>query len=194
MPSFTTTPPPDARGNPLELKRTPAKGTLKAIVTSSDLIGCHTHFFHGRTMPCDVDDCKACQSGMPFRWHAWLSAFTSRVNQHILFEMTAQAAEHFVQYRKVHGTLRGCLFEALRPSGRPNGRVMIHTRPADLSGINLPKEPNLISALSIIWNIALVDVDVAGILKDIPRMHVNDRESQLFTPTNSNGNGKPREA
>lgn len=190
MPSFSTTPPKDPRGVALPLLRTPPVATLRAMATSSDLIGCHTHFYHGRTMPCDVDNCKACKDGMPFRWHAWLSAKMANTHQHFLFEFTAQAAETFVQYREAHGTLRGCIFEAWRPSRRPNGRVHIRTKPGDLSEVTLPDEPNLISCLSIIWNIALVDVDVAGVLKDAPHVHVNDRLAHLYDPADGNGNGK----
>lgn len=187
MPTFSTSPPPEPHGNALQLVRTPPIGSLRAIVTSSDMIGCHTHFWHGRTMPCEVENCKPCQEGMPFRWHAWLSALTAKVKQHVLFEVTAQAAEHFVQYREANGTLRGCLFEASRPSRRPNGRVHISTRPACLSDIRIPDEPNLISALSIIWNIAMVDVDVAGVLKNMPRLHVDDRASEFLKPESGNG-------
>lgn len=194
MPSFSTQPPTDPRGNALDLERTPPRGTFKAIVTSADLIGTATHFWHGRTVPHEEEDCKPCIDLLPWRWHAWVSCYTERTKHHILFEMTAQASKAFVHYREANGSLRGAHFNAWRPSGKPNGRVSIVIRPQDLDGITLPPEPDLVKALAIIWNIALVDVDVAGLLRHMPRVKVNDRNHEVFNPSQvdrrSNGHAK----
>lgn len=193
MPSFSNVPPADARGVGLPIVRTPHMRNLRAIVTSSDLIGCFTHFWKGRTMPCEGQDCPAHQAGMPFRWHAWLGALLNRDGHHALFEMTAQAAEPFVQYREAHGTLRGCEFDAHRLNNAPNGRVHIVCRLRDCSTIKLPKEPNLIRCLSIIWNIAMPEIDVAGCLKGVPHVHIEDRRDLFTEPIDGNGR-KPHNA
>ncbi|MCK4306579.1 MAG: hypothetical protein KAY24_20215, partial [Candidatus Eisenbacteria sp.] len=65
-----------------------------------------------------------------------------------------------IAYRAQHGTLRGCLFEARRLHARPNARVILRCKPADLQQTNLPKPPNLEHALSIIWNLPAPNIDL----------------------------------
>jgi len=78
-------------------------------------------------------------------------------HEHFIFELTAQATDQFARYREKHGTLRGCFFEASRANRRPNGRVTIRCRPADLAVLDLPPAPNLKAALCKIWNIPYED-------------------------------------
>ena len=158
MPQFSREVPKDPRGSAFPIVRTPANGHLQAIVTSPDLIGCYTHYFKGRTAPCEGKRCEACQAGMPYRWHAYQSALTTKDHLHCLFECTAQAAENFTEYREAHGSLRGCLFQARRLHSRPNGRIIIITKPADLKEIVLPAPPDLISCLSILWGFSTDDI------------------------------------
>ncbi len=184
MATFSNAPPSDPRGIALPLTRTPSTGNLRALITSDDLIGCYTHFWKGRTLPCDVDDCAACAGGMPYRWHAWVSALTSQKRQHILFEMTAQVAEVFAEYKTANGTLRGALFDANRPSRRPNGRVCVQIKSQDLTGITLPTAPDLIKCLSIIWNIATPSFNVADLLKGVNRISVKDESQPIIHQAN----------
>ncbi len=135
------------------MHRTPARRPLVGIVTSTDLLGTMTHYFKGRTMPCDRPECEACAKGQPYRWHAYMSALDVNTALHFLFEVTAQAAENFVQYREAHLTLRGCKFKATRWRANPNGRVLIQCKPADLHEISIPPSPDLLAVLSILWNL-----------------------------------------
>lgn len=151
MPTFTRDVPVDPRGPAFPIIRTPASKPLLAIVTSFDLVGCYTHYYKGRTVPCDGADCEACHAGIPYRWHAYMSAIKREDQLHCLFECTAQAAEHFTTYRNANTSLRGCEFEARRMNSRTNGRIIIRTRTADLSRIVLPKPPDLIKCLGILW-------------------------------------------
>lgn len=155
MPAWTNSPPKDAAGPSLPLLRTPASKPLVAVVTSDDLIGTYTHFWHGHTIPCNRPDCEACRDSIPYRWHAYLSAYRPFDGLHFLFEMTAQASENFVTYRMAHGTLRGCLFEMRRHHSKPNGRLLVRCRPADLANMVLPKQPDLLVVLAVLWNLPL---------------------------------------
>ena len=128
------------------------------IITSPDLVGCFTHFHKGRTIPCEQEACEACKAGIPFRWHAYQSAFVKETALHCLFECTAQAAEHFTDYRAAHGQIRGCQFEARRYNSKPNGRILIRCRPADLTGLYLPDPPDLVKCLGILWGFPADDV------------------------------------
>lgn len=158
MPTFSNHVPPDPRGPSFPIVRTPAFKPLVAIVTCEDLVGTFTHFHHGRTTPCEGDSCEACHDGLPYRWHAYVSAYNPDSGLHFLFESTAQAAQHFVEYRDAVGNLRGCKFEAKRLGGKPNGRVLMRTRTADMSGLRLPLPPDLTKVLAILWNLPSPDV------------------------------------
>lgn len=158
MPIFSDTPPQDPRGPSFQIVRTPTGKPLTGIVTSENLVGCYTHFWKRRTMPCERDDCEACRHGIPFRWHAYLSAYLSGTLLHCIFECTAQAAERFVEYREAQGTIRGCQFTASRMNYARNARIIITTRPADLTRIQLPKPPNIEKVLAILWNLPIPEV------------------------------------
>ncbi len=193
MPSFSSNPPKDTRGNSLQLVRTPTKGKLIGLITSTDLIGTATHFWHGRTVPHEEDDCRACQDNMPWRWHAWIACKLKSTRQHVLFEMTAQAAKTFVQYRDQHAGLRGAEFTAWRPSGKQNGRVSITIKPYDHTDVVLPLEPSLVEALSIIWNIATVDTKPGRPKQGLTQLVVNDRVSKLDFAAATPPTGNSRE-
>lgn len=163
MPQWTREPPAEPRGPALPIRRTPAYKPMIAIVTSEDLIGCYTHFYKGHTVPCERGartpnngdqnpECDACHDGIPYRWHAYLSAVDQADAVHIIFECTAQASEAFTTYRTAFGTLRGCIFEARRLNQRPNGRVIIRTKPADLAARRIPTAPDICKCMAIIWS------------------------------------------
>lgn len=153
MPRWSQTIPEKPKGPALPILRTPAFKPLTAIITSNDLVGTFTHYFHGRTCPCEAPDCEACREGIPYRWHAYLSAIDCDNGLHFLFEVTAAGAEPFISYRDAHTTLRGCLFQARRWNSRPNGRILIQTKPADLTKRSLPPGPDLIKCLAILWDL-----------------------------------------
>lgn len=154
MPNYTRNIPDAPSGPSLPIRRTPAYSPLVAIITTDDLIGTYTHYYKGRTVPCESPDCEPCQNGMPYRWHAYVAAWETKTGLHFIFEVTAAGAEPFIDYRDHHGTLRGCLFSARRLKQQPNGRVLIQTKPADLREIRLPKSPDMSKCLSILWSLS----------------------------------------
>lgn len=154
---FTSAPPDDPRGNGLPLMRTHRTRPTIAVVTCQNVLGCNTHFWGGRTVPCDATDCEACSNGAPWRWHGYVSAFDHRTRLHFLFETTARAAEPFKEWFEKYGTLRGAKFEAVRHQQRANGRVNIRLKSVDAIEFPIPAEPNILAALAIIWNIPLPD-------------------------------------
>lgn len=196
---FSTTPPPDPRGNSLPLMRCAASKSIHGIITTDQLFGCRTHYFHGRTLPCDDASCPACDDGMPWRWHGYVGLYGLTTRRHVIFESTAKAIEPLTKYFNAYGTLRGCELNAQRVNLVPNGRVVIHTKPADLENVNLPDPPNLLEALSIIWNIELPAIVVDGESKGNPALAVNedrDLKSDRFRrgyapPLPERPNGEP---
>jgi len=166
MPNYSHRPPEQPNGPALPIRRTPAYKPLVAIVTSDDLVGCYTHFHKGHTVPCEAPDCEACNDGLPYRWHAYLSAVDRDTGLHFIFECTAQAAENFVTYRDAHGTLRGCCFQAQRLNQRPNGRVIIQTKPYDVAQHRIPNPPEITKCLAILWSLPTPDVYADGMNPD----------------------------
>ena len=197
MPQFSTDPPQDPRGHGLPLKRCPTYSAITAIVTSTNLVGCPTHFYGGRTVPCEEKECEPCLNGVPWRWHAYCSAWSPTNKIHFLFESTRRACDPFIQYRDAHGLLRGCLFKAQRMNGRPNARVYIETKPADLEKVTLPTAPDLELVLSIIWNIPLPSLTTGDSQRKMPQVRVDQTTPSKQTLRHQlnvikhNANGEP---
>lgn len=185
MPTWTHSPPDDPRGQGLPLLRTPAARNLEAVVTSEKLIGTDTHFWGGHTIPCERPECEACNHGVAYRWHGYLSAYHPQEQLHFIFEMTAQAAQTFTEYLKEHGTLRCCRFIAYRWQRRRNGRVIIKCEHSAFATHSLPNAPDLAKVMAIIWRIPIGNVQDAGLRSGRLNLHVD-----------SDGNGQssdPRE-
>jgi len=106
MPTFSNRPPPEGHRPGIALVRTPANRPLVAIVTSDDLVGTPTHYHRNRTTPCEGDGCPVCAEGYSWKWHGYLSCIDQATQEHVMFEMTAQAADPFRAYHKQYNTLR----------------------------------------------------------------------------------------
>ena len=155
MPTWTNELPTDRKHMGFDLHRTPPDKPLSAVVTAENLLVTNTHFWGGRTVPCEQPNCPPCNAAIPFRTHVYLSAVNVKDHSHFLFECTPHAAKPFDEYRKANGTLRGCYFTAHRPKGTKNGKVVITCRPADLTRSSIPEAPNVILALSVIWRLPM---------------------------------------
>jgi len=166
MPDWSNEVPNEAGGTALPIRRTPPHSAMIAVVTSTDLTGTMTHYWKSRTMPHEKMDCEPCRNGIPKRWHSYLSAWEAKSQMHFLFELTAQAAQHFVTYRKAHGTLRGCLFRATRWRNIPNGRVLIECKPTDIVTHPIPEAPDLVAVLSVLWNLPKSQVESTAPIDD----------------------------
>lgn len=166
MPNYRNQLPTEKTNMGFRILRTPQTTALTGIVTSPGLLVCDTHFWHGRTSPCErivgpdgatLDDsvCSACQNKQAYRDHVYVSAFDPKTPSHFLFECTCHAAKPFAEHIEAHGTLRGCCFHATRPKQTPNGRVVILTTTATLTKTVLPAAPNVELALAVIWRLPL---------------------------------------
>jgi hypothetical protein len=169
MPKWSRTPPAaELRGN-MDLVRTPTDGSIVAIVTSEDLIGTNTHFWGGRTVPCEPPSCPACDAGCPTRWHAYTAIFNPSSGTQQILELTAQASVAFCRYLDAHGSLRGCHFKAYRTGRARNSKIEVVTKPADLTKLVLPDPPDVMRVLATIWRI-----DPSAWTEDGARDHVSE--------------------
>lgn len=191
MPLWTPEPPPQHSGYTLRIARTPAKGTLRAIITATDVTGVCTHFAKNRTIPCEgTDKCTWCAEGFSWRWHGYVSCILTDTLEHVIFEFSAAASDTFRNYLQLHGTLRGCIFTATRPSQRFNGRVVISCKPSDPQRQRLPDPPNVPKLLCHVWNVQYTpDPGLVARLRDFAQINPNDlgddgryRQKQPQTP------------
>lgn len=166
MPRWSHSLPEEQEHMGFQLRRTPPAVPLVAIITCDELLVVETHYWGGRTLPCErlvemadgstvAGDCKACQEGVPYRIHVYVSAREHGTHDHFIFEMTAHAAKPLVKYLKGNRSLRGCAFKAIRPRGYKNGKVVITTTSVDVEKAALPAQPNMIRILSQVWRLPL---------------------------------------
>jgi len=153
MPNWSQTLPDPAQHKGYDLVRTPPDRPLRAVITCEQMAICFTHFWGGRTRPCEKPECEACNAMSPTRAHCYVSAYDPGTKDHFLFECTAAAAFPFRDWIATYGTLRGCMFHASRPKRRRNSKVEILTKPCDLTKIVLPNPPDVPLAMTVIWQI-----------------------------------------
>jgi hypothetical protein len=92
-----------------------------------------------------------------------------KTREHFIFECTGNAGGGFEEHFVAHGTLRGCLFQAIRPKMTKNGKVVLTTKCADLTKITLPNPPDLIRALCVIWQVPAGPIE--GLKKEGKAVH-----------------------
>lgn len=164
MPRFSTSLPPKSANHGYTLRRTPPAAPIRAIITSERLTVCDTHFYHGRTCPCErevneqgktIDDsrCPACRDKQSWRTHAYLSAYDVKAHEHFIFECTDAAAKPLEEYFTANGTLRGCCLNAYRAKQAANSKVTIIATPTNLQNVSLPAAPDVTAALCVLWRI-----------------------------------------
>jgi hypothetical protein len=215
MPTWSNQLPTTQKHMGFDLRRTPQSAALQAIITCEDILVCDTHYWGGRTMPCEriqtlpdgsttAGTCAACNESIPYRTHVYVSAMEGKSREHFIFECTAHAAKTLAQYREANGTLRGCIFHASRPKGLKNSQVVIQTNAANLAKVQLPDPPNLVRALSTIWRLPLTGLSVEEQPHQSPevRTHKGPLNRMREQPDNQpepqhigdiiKGNGKPR--
>lgn len=160
---FTTTLPRCEAEYPYPIRRTPATGQLLGIATSTDLVGCYTHFFNNRTVPCGrPGECEAHDAGFSTRFHVYLAAIDPKTSEQYILELTAAASDTFRNYVRLAGDLRGCCFQCYRPSKRANGRISVVCRANDPTKYAIPNPPNVPKLLCHIWNIPYTPDIVGG--------------------------------
>lgn len=171
MPRFTNRLPEQSKHQGFDLRRTPASSAIQAIITCEEMLVCDTHYWHGRTLPCeretndegktiDATGCAACVEKQPYRTHVYVSAFDPKTREHFIFECTATAAKPLEEYFDVTKTLRGCVLYASRPKGGKNSKVSIQTNTVNPLKVQLPGAPDVIKALSVIWRLPKIALPV----------------------------------
>lgn len=139
--------PPDS----YRIWRVGPKGKGTAIIISSDLIGCYTHYFKGRTRPCTGEKCEACANDSSRRWHSYFAAWTPTNNEKVIAEIPLSAAQVFHDWYDEHRTLRGYKFTLERRGGKINGKVFATIHAGKMEDQMIPACPAIEPMLLRMW-------------------------------------------
>lgn len=150
---WTNAPPPDDGPNKYRLIRTPQNGKIEGIILSEKPRAVWTHYYGGRTTPCRGDDCQACASEVPRRWHCYVMLWGPRSDAIVLFELTTSGAEPLYKHLQTEATLRGLGITTRRMNGKPNGPVHLTIMAASNAHLKLPKCPDEALALLRVWKL-----------------------------------------
>lgn len=176
MLTLTDSIPDDPNDRPFPIQRVSGSRPLQCVVTIPKPLGCSTHYFGGRTVPCTEPDCLACRSGVSRRFHLYLTCYDHRTQLHFLLELTAAAAEKILVYGREHGTTRGCGLKCTRIPATANGRIHVQTTPTDPTRYPIPEPPSLPAILGRMWNIPLPMIQTPDTLKVIPDLEVSNEK------------------
>jgi len=176
MPAWSNRPPENPKGPSLPIARCPTNGQWQGTITCHDLLGTNTHFYKGRTVPCQQPNCEPCCDGVPWRWHGYLTAINDKSGLHYLFEVPAAAAETIADFATQHGTLRGARFRATRLGAARNGRVIIEIKQGDPNSIPRIPVPDIVQLLTKLWDIPEPAAATTGTHSRGKRVLVNSKE------------------
>jgi hypothetical protein len=137
-----------------QIVRTPPKGKGGGVVITHDLIGCKTHYWKRRTLPCNPQSCEACDEGHPCRWHGYLALWNQRTKRIHVLEITSNAVPQIDDYFKRYGTLRGAEIIVERVPQKPNGKVFATLTQSGIPGDLLPPHPDLETFLTKLWDVS----------------------------------------
>jgi hypothetical protein len=135
-----------------DIVRAPSKGTFDCVCLSSIAMGKYTHWWHGRTQPCEGVDCPKCLSGSPRRWHSWVAVYNERSGRVFLLEVPAGAAKCLGDFRSKSGTLRGVGIALKRANGKVNGPVRVGFAKPRTNNDLLPACPDVAALLERMWS------------------------------------------
>lgn len=135
------------------IKRAPTDSVLKLIILSNDILGIRTHFFRGRTCPCYIGKCEACEHNQLSRWKGYVLAVEQPSGAQCVFEFTPPAARTLDEARKKYGTMRGIQLYVARASKKPNAKVTVTVKGITVLGPTACPDYNVWPIVAHIWGL-----------------------------------------
>lgn len=105
--------------------RAPEKGKASFLCLSGKLVGCRTHFFGNRTVPCLGRLCAACEAGKEWEWHGYLACVRGGTKAREIVEIRGAVGGQIHDEYCKRRSLRGMMFSLRRNEQRSNGRVVV---------------------------------------------------------------------
>jgi hypothetical protein len=174
---FSEFPPAECKPIGIDIVRAPKGGKCSAICLSEIAWGKYTHFYRGRTQPCDGPNCRKCEAGYQRRWHSWVVVLNDATRRMEIYEVPGGAAHDLANWRRANGSLRGWPILLQRVGSRDNGRVKMVVGLKRRDPSSLPPLPDLKEILSRMWQVRGDDqiIDVF----DEPKVYDADEGEEL---------------
>jgi hypothetical protein len=153
MPNWNTRPDRGDALAPITIVRTKPGPPNAMIVTSHAVLGVYTHYWKGRTKPCDGPACPACEAMMGARWYGYLAVWHPKSNAIGLLEITPSTTTALDAYEESHGTLRGAKVTTSRANRKINSRLILTIEEGTFSADKIPQPPNVRHQLCKLWEI-----------------------------------------
>jgi len=153
---FRHRPSTDQMPQQLPLLRVPPKGLSGLVILSHDIVGCDTHYWRGRTRPCEAPNCDACQANQRPRWRGYLAVMSQRTEKIGVIELTPAAVAPVDRAFRQARTLRGCQIALARKNEKPNGQLFAQISVPNETKEHLPKAPNLKTYLAKLWDLNVI--------------------------------------
>lgn len=150
------------RSNKWQLRRTPQGGKLKGLILTDQPLGVWTHYYGGRTVPCESEACPACIDGQNPRKHWYVAQWDPTRDDRWILELTDRGADELILQVSKGARLRGRHLTTYRTNSRANGPVEAVLGEDHSSRYQLPPAPDIRQALLIIWGIETPDNPITG--------------------------------
>jgi hypothetical protein len=151
MEDWRTRPEQSQRNLPCSIYRVKPGPGVRGVITSSNLVGANTHYWHGRSTICTTDTCEACSSGQRPRWYGYVGLWSPTSKATTILELTAATIESIEEYYNTHGTLRAAQISLQRATKKPNSKLVARLEESNFSTSAIPAEIPIRKILCRMW-------------------------------------------
>lgn len=134
-----------------DIVRVKAGKAIMGVMLGHDVVGAYTHWWGGRTVPCNGPDCSPCSKNVELRWHGYLPLYSLKTRDTSIVEFTEACVEVIDRWFSEHRTLRGCVIEIHRPGAKANGELRAKVYDGPLAKAVLPESPQVEEILMRMW-------------------------------------------
>lgn len=134
------------------------------IISSNQLI-IDLHYYGGRSTPCRLEECPACNRKHLSRPYGYLLAVTNKTGDRVLFEYPELAAAQIELVEKERSSIRGLQLVTKRTAKRENAKVVFKFAGWYGGGADLPAEEPIWHACAHLFGL---HVDARPKIKDAP--------------------------
>lgn len=124
-------------------------GPLTCITPISQLC----HFIGNRTLPCVSENCPGCTANRRQIRECYVSMINKADRRHIITVLTPTAELQLSDCAPDKTNLQGLNVRISREGKRPNGRIRLTTENELTPSSHLPKPPDLLRHLYVIWGL-----------------------------------------
>ena len=145
-------PEPESKTPKLKLLRCPQGSLPPFVILSPAQFGGDSHYYGGRTIPCEGRDCPYCAVHSKRIWKGYLAVWDAKHRTTGIIEFTKPCLETIRTYKAAHGTLRTHAIELHRAGKKINGTLSVILTPTAWADADIPPPPDVVGILTRMWN------------------------------------------